>query len=196
MKSIEGIVRGPARSQVYISKRRLDSYRSEPLVSLQSKDKHPLPLEETLRDIDIDVKTVSQKELVINVSKHFSIRASVSIILQYILIATIAIGAAYSTDIGQWFVVSLAVYIFIMRLSSQLTYGIAIFILISIPIFHIIGQNGVADNMTVYVFELFILGALQSTIELALEKRQNQSKSDGIATDHIPPAAKKTAINP
>lgn len=164
-RSLDGITRRPAKRDIYVAKRRLDAQRTEPVVSLQ-KHRSRQKIDELLSDIDIESAQTPEHELVINISRHFSIRASISIVIQYVLIAAIGIAAAYSTNIGQWFVLALAIYVIATRQDSRLTYGIALFILISVPFFQIINQPGVANNMAVYVFELLVLGTVQSLIEL------------------------------
>lgn len=173
-KSVDGINRRPVRHDIYLAKRRLDANRREPIISLQSRLTPRTTIDTVLSDIDLDIKPAPQRELVINVSRGFSIRASLSIVIQYILIAIIGVAAAYSTDIGQWFVLALAVYVFVTRQDSRLTYGIALFILISVPFFQIINQPGVANNMAVYVFELLVLGTLQSLVELRFSPTQSK----------------------
>ncbi|MBI3889240.1 hypothetical protein HY312_01510 [Candidatus Saccharibacteria bacterium] len=171
-KSVDGINRTPISHDIYLAKRRLDSNRQS-FVSIQRRESLK-PVDRILSDIDLDLKPAPQRELVINVSRHFSIRASISIVVQYILIAAIGIASAYSTDIGQWFVLALAVYVIATRQDSRLTYGIALFIMISVPFFQIINQPGVANNMTIYVFELLVLGTLQSLIELKFTQKSEK----------------------
>lgn len=162
-RSIDGINRSHVRHDIYVAKRRLDSHRGS-FISVQTRQ--PRQIDSVLDDIDLSLQKPSEKELVINVSRRFSIRASLSIVIQYVLIAAIALAAAYSTSIGQWFVLALAIYVVFTRQDSRLTYGIALFILVTIPFFQLINQLGVAHNMSVYVFELLILGTIQSLIEI------------------------------
>ncbi len=165
-RSLDGINRRPATRDIYLAKRPLGANRREPVVSLQKKHNAPQKIDSLLSDIDLNVTPKPKHELVINISRGFSIRASISIVIQYVIIAAIAVASAYSTDIGQWFVLALAVYVLATRQDSRLTYGIALFILISVPFFQLINQPGVANNMAVYVFELLVLGTIQSLIEL------------------------------
>lgn len=171
-KSVDGINRTPISHDIYLAKRRLDSNRQS-LISIQRRETVK-PVDKILSDIDLDLQPAPQRELVINVSQHFSIRASISIVVQYILIAAIGIASAYSTDIGQWFVLALAVYVIATRQDSRLTYGIALFIMISVPFFQLLNQPGVANNMAVYVFELLVLGTVQSLIELKLAQKTRE----------------------
>ncbi len=171
-KSLDGINRQPIQHDIYLAKRRLDSHR-QPVISLQKRP--PQKLDTVLSDIDLSLKQSPQKtELVVNFSKRFSLRASVSIVVQYVLIAAIAVLAAYSTNIGQWFVLALAIYVFVTKQDSRLTYGIALFVLASVPFFQILNQTGVANNMAVYVFELLVLGTLQSLRELKSARKHDE----------------------
>lgn len=171
-RSIDGINRQRVSHDIYIAKRRLDSNRGS-FISVQNRSTPRI--DTVLNDIDLSLKKPPEKELVINVSRRFSIRASVSIIFQYVLIAAIALAAAYSTAIGQWFVLALAAYVFITRQDSRLTYGIALFVLITVPLFQLINQPGVANNMSIYVFELLILGTIQSLFEIRTLKTKHKS---------------------
>ncbi len=195
-KSIDGILPTYPRHDVYVEKRRLDAYRKMPIVSIQPRmrqDILPHNIDQTIDRISrsdgpeaLDSTTAESdtanekdnavgKELVVNVSPSWSVRASISIVVQYILIATVAVIAAYSTSIGQWFVLALAVYVITTRQDSRLTFGIALFVLVSVPFFQIINQTGVAANMAVYVFELMMLGVVQSIIELKWRKGVDMS---------------------
>lgn len=191
VKSIDGIKRGPFLKDVYVQKRPLNATRTR-LVSIQptqrrqqtfsgqtlspvlpSRPSAPRVTQEekpkTLSPRDVTDRLHS-KELVVKLPYGRSLRASLRLVVQYILIAVVAVSAAYSTSIGQWFVVALAAYVLIRRRDSQFTYAIALFILVTVPFFQLLGQGGVANNMAVYVFELLILGVLQSLIELKWPK--------------------------
>lgn len=96
-------------------------------------------------------------------------------IAQYPLFAGIAIAAAYSTGIGQWFVLAYAIIALIRRSPSQLTFGVALFLLIAIPIFQLLHQEGIASNAAVYVFELLAFGTLQASLELVFTKRKRRN---------------------
>lgn len=171
-RSIDGINRQRVSHDIYIAKRRLDSNRGS-FISVQNRTTPRI--DAVLDDIDLSLKKPPEKELVINVSRRFSIRASISIVIQYVLIAAIALAAAYSTSIGQWFVLALAIYVFVTRQDSRLTYGIALFVLITVPFFQLLNQPGVANNMSIYVFELLILGTLQSLFEIKSMRAKNKS---------------------
>ena len=85
--------------------------------------------------------------------------------LQYPAIMIAAILAAYSTKFGQWMVLGFVVLAVVTRRKSQLTFGVALFLLITIPLFQLIGQTGIAQNTAVYVFELLVFGVGQAIWE-------------------------------
>lgn len=103
-------------------------------------------------------------------------------IAQYPLFGAIAIAASYSTKIGQWFVLAYVIYAIIRRQNSRLTFGLAVFLLLAIPIFQVLQQThvvenvgGVAENTAVYVFELLVFGTLQAMIEVYFASRKKHS---------------------
>jgi hypothetical protein len=91
-------------------------------------------------------------------------------IIQYIFITVITIISAYSTDLGQLFILIFAVYSIVFRKDSKTTFAIALFLLITIPFFQVINQEGIAENFAIYVFNLLVLGTFQSILEIFLEK--------------------------
>lgn len=187
-KSIDGITPIPVRHNVYLAKRRLDALRTptvsiQPhqqtgqLVSSRRRTMEPVVRSELRRRPVTSQKPVSSKpldfksnELVVNLPRKWSIRASLSLVVQYVITAAIAVVAAYSISIGQWFVLALAIYVLITRQDSRVTYGIGLFILISVPFFQLINLPAVSNNMAVYVFELLLLGTIQALIELKWPK--------------------------
>lgn len=90
--------------------------------------------------------------------------------VQYILIAFIAIVGAYSSVLGQYFVIAFAAYVLLFKKDSNLTFTIALFLLATIPFFQVLNQPGIAENMAVYVFELFFVGVIQALVELKFTK--------------------------
>ena len=85
---------------------------------------------------------------------------------QYPLIAIVALASAYSTTIGQWLVLVYGIMAIWQRWGSRQSFGIALFLLITIPLFQLIGQAGIAENVAVYVYELLVIGTIQALIEL------------------------------
>ena len=86
-------------------------------------------------------------------------------LLQYPIIAAAAIAAAYSTSFGQWIVLGFVVVAILFRQTSRLSFGAALFVLVTVPLFEIIGQSGIAQNMAVYTFELLVFGVAQAVWE-------------------------------
>lgn len=84
----------------------------------------------------------------------------------YPLFAVGAIAAAYSSTIGQWLVLAYGLFAIFTRRDSRLSFGIALFTLITIPIFQLIHQTGIASNAAIYTYELLVIGTIQAIIEL------------------------------
>jgi len=91
-------------------------------------------------------------------------------LLQYFVIAIVAIIATLSVELGQYFILAFGAYVFIFKKDSRIVFAIALFLLISIPFFQIVNQSGVADNIAVYVFGLLVVGTLKAILELILNK--------------------------
>jgi hypothetical protein len=85
--------------------------------------------------------------------------------LQYPLIAAVALGAAYTAVFGQWVVLGYAVIAFALRRPSRLSFGLALFILTTVPLFSVLGQPGIAQNAAIYVYELLLFGTVQVIFE-------------------------------
>jgi hypothetical protein len=108
-------------------------------------------------------------------------------LLQYPLIAAAALGAAYSSSIGQWLVLAYAVVVLVTRRSSRLSFGVALFLLITIPFFQALGQSGIAENAAIYTYELLVVGTIQALMELrktgisANSSMSSHDKMNGVA---------------
>jgi hypothetical protein len=85
--------------------------------------------------------------------------------LQYPVIAAAALGAAYSSTIGQWLVLSFVIIAIITKRRSQLTFGTSLFLLVTLPLFQAIGQSGIMQNVAIYVYELLVFGVGQAIFE-------------------------------
>ena len=86
---------------------------------------------------------------------------------QYPLFAIFALAASANTTFGQSLVAAYAVVvIFLRRRPSALSFGIALLLLISIPIFTLISQPTIAENIAIYVYELLVVGTIQAILEL------------------------------
>ncbi len=78
-----------------------------------------------------------------------------------------ALGAAYSSAIGQWFVLAYAVLALATRRSSRLSFAVALLILVTIPLFEALSQPAIAQNAAIYVYELLLIGTVQALWEQA-----------------------------
>jgi hypothetical protein len=85
--------------------------------------------------------------------------------VQYPLIAAAALGAAYSSAVGQWFILGYVVIALLLRCTSRLSFGLALIILATLPLFVFLGQSGIAQNAGVYVLELLGFGTVQALWE-------------------------------
>ncbi len=104
-------------------------------------------------------------------------RAKVFDFVQYPLIAAAAVGAAYSTNVGQAIIGIYFLLAIIFKIRSQITFGVALLLLISIPFFQIIHLTGTSENAAVYSFEMLVVGTIQAMIELWRSNR----KARGVA---------------
>jgi hypothetical protein len=82
------------------------------------------------------------------------------------LIAAVALGAAASSTFGQAMVAVYGLVVIFTRQNSQVTFGLALVILISVPLFQALGQPGIAGVAAIYVFELLVVGTIQAILEL------------------------------
>lgn len=96
-------------------------------------------------------------------------------LLQYPIVAILALVAVYSVTIGQWLVVAYAVYVLIRRVDSRSTFIGALLLLIAVPVFQLLNQPGVAEHIAVYTYELLVVGTLQAIIELVLVRSHKKS---------------------
>lgn len=185
IKSIDGIVpRAPRQRSVYIDRHDIAPPK---LMSLQPRRQRAMDVvkpvghspappittkhQPLLRPVPLPAKprptyALPDADVVVRLSKTHSLRARLTSVVQYFILAGIALAAAYSTGVGQWFVLAYAVYALVFRKSSATSFAIALFILVAVPIFQLLGQTGIADNMAVYVYELLVVGTIQAIIEL------------------------------
>ena len=87
-------------------------------------------------------------------------------LLQYPLLAAIALIAAYSATAGQVLVLLFGIFALVRRLDSRYAFGAALFLLVTIPLFSAIGQSGIAQNAAIYVYELLVVGTIMAVLEL------------------------------
>jgi hypothetical protein len=86
---------------------------------------------------------------------------------QYPAIAIVALAAAASATVGQILILVYAVAVVLVRRQpSRLTFGLALVILLAIPVFQILGQAGIAENAAIYVYELLVVGTISAILEL------------------------------
>ena len=97
------------------------------------------------------------------ITKHW-LPKSIFTIVQYIIIGLMALGASYSTDVGQWFILAFGLYALFIKKDSRFTFAVALFLLITIPLFKIFNQDGISENAAVYAFEVLAIGTLQSIL--------------------------------
>jgi hypothetical protein len=101
-------------------------------------------------------------------------------LVQYPLIAAAALGAAYSATIGQWLILAYGLIAIFTRRPSRLSFGMALFLLITIPFFQALGQSGIAENAAIYTYELLVVGTIQTVLEL----RKTSKSANLSATSH------------
>lgn len=86
---------------------------------------------------------------------------------QYPLFAALALVASVNAMFGQSAILAYAVIVLVLRRKpSSLSFVLALIILISIPIFTLIGQPTIAENAAIYVYELLVVGTIQAILEL------------------------------
>ncbi len=95
-------------------------------------------------------------------------------IAQYPLVAAVALGAAYSAELGQALVGAYVLIALWRRGRSRLTFGLAVALLATAPLFLALGQTGIAQRAAIYAFELLVFGTGQAIWELKkIEKTPN-----------------------
>jgi hypothetical protein len=118
--------------------------------------------------LQLRVNKHKEQELVLKEQKKRRFRLPKFIVsfFQYVFITFIAVGAAYTVEVGQWFILAFALYTLFIARDSKLTFGVAVFLIVTIPFFQLTKQVGIAENAAVYVFELLVIGTLQAALEL------------------------------
>lgn len=95
-------------------------------------------------------------------------------IAQYPVLAIVALAAAANSTFGQLLVLGYAlIVLFVRRQSSGLSFGLALIILLAVPLFQAIGHAGIAENAAIYVYELLVVGTISAIMEL----RRNTQRS-------------------
>jgi hypothetical protein len=88
------------------------------------------------------------------------------LLAQYPLCAAVALAAAFNAAIGQLFVAAFALYVLIRRPDTRLIFGVALFVLLTIPLFEALGRSGIAENAAIYVYELLVIGTISALLDL------------------------------
>lgn len=101
-------------------------------------------------------------------------------LLQYPLVAGLLIVGIYSTAIGQWFILAYALYALIRGVQSRNTFIAALLLLVSIPVFQLLNQPGVADNIAIYAYELLVVGTVQAIVELIKDRKHKLAKDNKV----------------
>jgi hypothetical protein len=76
------------------------------------------------------------------------------------------LAAAFNAAIGQLFVAAFALYVLIRRPDTRLIFGVALFVLLTIPLFEALGRSGIAENAAIYVYELLVIGTISALLDL------------------------------
>ncbi|HEY6736659.1 MAG TPA: hypothetical protein VI322_02990 [Candidatus Saccharimonadia bacterium] len=86
--------------------------------------------------------------------------------MQYPLIALGALAAAFNSTAGQLLVVMYAVVALWRRWPAALSFGAALFVLLTIPLFQLLDRAIIAQNAATYVYELLVIGTISAVLEL------------------------------
>jgi hypothetical protein len=166
-KSIDGILSGTGQRNVYIAKQKPKDL-PERTFSVQ-----PRNVERTTALAGKQPRNkFGNNDLVVKLPRSRVIYARVFSLLQYLALAFAALFSAGNTTIGQYLIAIFAVYVLVLRKNSQKTFIIALILLVSIPIFQVLKQPGIAENMAIYTYELLVVGTIQAIIELKWPKQK------------------------
>jgi hypothetical protein len=80
-------------------------------------------------------------------------------------VSALALGAAYSGAFGQGLLGLYVVYVVLARRAGRLSFGVALFLIFTIPLFQGLNQTVIAQNVATYVFELLAFGTAQTIWE-------------------------------
>lgn len=108
------------------------------------------------------------------------VRAKIFDFVQYPLIAAAAVGIAYSPTVGQIVIGIYLLLALILRISSRVTFAVALVLLVCIPFFQVLGQTVVSENVAVYAYEMLVVGTLQAIIELWRDNRKIRNMSGNL----------------
>jgi uncharacterized membrane protein len=86
--------------------------------------------------------------------------------LQYGAIALASLLAAGSQTAGQIMVLLFGIVVIWRKLGSRPVFILALFLLVAIPLFQILQQPVISENLAVYVFELLVIGTIIALFEI------------------------------
>lgn len=148
-----------------------------------------------LRHVDVTIKHIRHYRRKRRV-KH--VAYLIFQVIQYIVITAAALIMAFNGYYGQYVVGIYGLVILLPKLwpfsygpledlvdslGSQQVFVIALLILVSIPIFTLLGKSVIAQNAAVYVFELLAIGVIAATIELWRDKADNNQTSTSLLAE-------------
>ena len=121
-------------------------------------------------------------------------------IVQYVSVTAAALIMAFNGNYGQYIIAGYGLLIILPKLwpfsygpleeavenlGSSQVFTVALLILVSIPIFTLIGKDTIAQNAAIYVFELLVVGVIAATIELWRDKSAEvQEQPSGDPSNH------------
>ncbi len=93
-----------------------------------------------------------------------------------IVIAAVGLGlASIDTQIGQWVILAFGLSAITFKLSSRISFGLALAVLVMVPVFTTIQQKALAENYAVYTYYLLVIGVVTAAIELYRERPARDS---------------------
>jgi len=144
---------------------------TQPATAQQSTDTAPTP-----QVSDQVVRSPAPAQPKAMPSKPARVRSKIFDFAQYPLIALAAVGIAYSPAVGQAAVGIYLLMALIFKVSSRVSFAIALVLLVCIPFFQVLGQATVSENVAVYAYEMLVVGTLQAIIELWRDNRAERKR--------------------
>lgn len=87
-------------------------------------------------------------------------------LVQYPVIGAVALVAAFNSTAGQIMVALYGIVALLRHVDAKISFGIALAMLLAIPLFQAIGRAAIADNAAIYAFELLVIGTVSAAIQL------------------------------
>lgn len=100
------------------------------------------------------------------VTRKFKIRVKIFLFLKYLLVAIVVLGAGGSLAVGQVIIGIYFILAVIFKISTRLSFLLALALLVCTPLLDLVGQTGISANAVIYAFELLVIGTVQSSIEI------------------------------